>query len=318
MSMPSALAKKTKQEILAEYEQLAGQLEDLKLTSKMVHLPENQELEAAAKNQTEASVSQAVAEIKKTMAVNLEELSAKLNASLAGLSAGIFSEAKKFTELQQAVELSKKNLALHYNIQVVAETIEQLVNDFESKKQQLEKEFSARQEQLEAEINNKKRDWQRQQEEYDYNTKLERKRDEALFEETRAKKEKELADRESNIKRQEQEIIQLKKQVEQLPETIDKEAMAREKEINKRLENEYAARIDGLKKDWEAEKKIAEMKTQNLADLTKKQEQEIISLKKETELANKKAQELAVRIIESGSAKMKVGDDAGVMAAKAN
>jgi len=314
--MPSTLAKKTKQEILAEYEQLANQLEDLKNTSKMVHLPENQELAAAAKNQTEASVSQAVAEIKKTIAVNLEELSVKLNSSLAGLSAGIFSEAKKFTELQQAVELSKKNLALHYNIQVAAETIEQLVNDFAVKKQQLEKEFSARQEQLEVEINNKKRDWQRQLEEYDYNTQLERKRDEALFAETRAKKENELADRESGIKNQEQEIVQLKKQVEQLPEAIAKEAAAREKEITKRLENDYAAKINGLKKDWEAEKKLADMKTQNLVDLAKKQEQEIVSLKKETELANKKAQELAVRIIESGSAKMKIGEDA--TAAKAN
>lgn len=308
MPISSTFAKKTKQEILADYEQLLKQFEDLKLDAKQIYRPENLEITAAAKNQTADTVSQSVAEIKKTIGSNLEELAAKLNGSLAALLNGFLSQAKKFSELEQALELSRKNLAVHYNIQVAAETLEQLVSDYEMKKQQLEKEALARQEHLDAEINSKKREQDRSAEEYDYDTKLNRKRETALFEETMAAKEKALAEREANLKQREQETAQLKKQVEQLPEDIAKEVAVREKDISKHWENDSAVKTDGLKKDWEAERKMSDLKLQNLAETIKRQDSEIISLKKETELANKKAQELAVRIIESG-AKAKGGEE---------
>ena len=93
----------------------------------------------------------------------------------------------------------------------------------------------------------------------------------------------------------------MKKQVEQLPEVLAKELAVKEKEVVKQLEHEQSIKIDGLEKDWSADKRLAEMKLQTALDQIKKQDAEISLLKKEAELANKKAQELAVKIVESGS-----------------
>lgn len=309
MPISSAFAKKTKPEILAEYEQLLSQLEELKYASKLTHQPDSRRTVDAARENTAEAISQSIMEIKKTVAANLEGLSVKLNDSLSTLLNNILNEAKKFNELQQAIELSKSNLKTHYNIEVVAETIENLVNEYEIKRKQLENDFMAEKQKTQTEIDEKKRVWTREQEEYEYENNLKQKREDALYEEARAKKDKELLGREQNIKQQELEISQLKKQIEQMPDVLAKELAAKEKEVVKQLEHEQAVKIDGLNKDWSADKRLEEMKLQNLLDQLKKQDMEIVTLKKEAELANKKAQELAVKIVESGS-RMKSAEDA--------
>lgn len=317
MPVSSTFAKKTKSEILAEYEQLLSQLEELKYASKLTHQPESLRTVDAARENTAEAISQSIAEIKKTVAANLEGLSAKLNDSLSTLLNNILNEAKKFNELQQAIELSRSNLKTHYNIEVAAETIENLVNDYEAKRKQLENDFMSEKQKTQTEIDGIKRAWTREQEEYEYDNKLKQKREESLYQETRAKKDKELAEREQNIKLEEQEMSQLKKQVEQIPDVLAKEVAAKEKEAVKQLEHEQAIKIEGLKKDWEAAKRLEEMKLQTALDQVKKQDAEIAALKKEAELANKKAQELAVKIVESGS-RMKSHEEAAAGGQKMN
>ena len=55
-----------------------------------------------------------------------------------------------------------------------------------------------------------------------------------------------------------------------------------------------------MKKDWEAEKNIFELTIKNLEETAKKQISEVASWRVEAEKAAKKAQELAIKIVESG------------------
>lgn len=273
------LSRQTKTEILEEYNKLLEKYDELKMTSKVLSEPQNMELLEKVRDYTVDNLTKSTADLKNNLNTTLNELSSKL-----------FSEAQKFGEIQKAIELSKKNLELNYNIQIAAETLTNLIEDYRKKKAELTEETE-----------NKRRDWSREQEEYEYNAKLQRKRGDELYREERTKQENELEERENILKNREKEFIEMKKQVEEFPQKLDKLVLQKEKEIEKHFELEFQRKAELLKKDWDSQKNIYEMKLSNLEEYVKRQNSEITSLKQETERANKKAQELAVKLIESSA-----------------
>lgn len=301
MATQTSLLKKTKQELIDEYKQITEKYEELKVLSKTVHKPENVEVIFKAKEQTADSIMQSFSNTKKSLNNQLDELINKLNNHLGNLLNQTLNSTKKFDELQQAIELSKKNLENNYNIQISAEILENLIAEYENKKQQLEKETEQKKIEIENEILVKEREWNRKQEEYEYNTKLISKRDHEIYEEKKAKNEKEFAIRENKLKEREQELQNLRIQAEKIPEKLQKELKIKEEEISKILRVQHQDQLERVKKEWEAEKRIFEMQNQNLYAQMKKLEQELSQTRKDAELANKKSQELAVKVIEGGS-----------------
>lgn len=273
------LSRQTKTEILEEYNKLLEKYDELKMTSKVLSEPQNMELLEKVRDYTVDNLTKSTADLKNNLNTTLNELSGKL-----------FSEAQKFGEIQKAIELSKKNLELNYNIQIAAETLTNLIEDYGKKKTELTEETE-----------NKRRDWSREQEEYEYNVKLQRKRGDELYREERIKQEKELEERENILENREKEFIEMKKQVEEFPQKLDKLVLQKEKEIEKHFETEFQRKAELIKKDWDSQKNIYEMKLDNLEEYVKRQNSEITSLKQDTERANKKAQELAVKLIESSA-----------------
>jgi hypothetical protein len=313
MANLAPLSKKTKQELIEEFGKLTDKLDELKATSSFVHKQENLDFTARAGEHGSEAISASITDARKKIAGNLEELAKSLNESLAFLNERIEAEAKKFAELRQAIELSKKELEVNYNIRIAAETIGELVAEHADKKESAEKDFEKRKAGIELEIAETRRAWEREKEEYGYALKQKREREELAYSEERAKQVKGLEDREAEIKQQEDEIAQVKKLSEDLPETIRLEVEKKEKEILKRFEGEFAFKSESLKKDWELERRLAEMKNKNLEEQLKKQDFEMTMLKKEAEASNKKAQELAVRIVEAG-ARAKSPAETGVAA----
>ncbi|MEK7211439.1 MAG: hypothetical protein AAB731_02300 [Patescibacteria group bacterium] len=184
---------------------------------------------------------------------------------------------------------------------MAAETLENLMGEYEKKKKEFEEYAKEQKELMGAEIIAAKRNWQREEEEYQYSFDLKRKREQALFEEEKLKKEQQLAAREGELKNREMESDKLRKEAEKFPNLLNSELQAREKEVARCLNDEWEQKAALLKKDWESEKRFYEMQIKNLEDQIKKQEAETGILKKEAEAANKKAQELAVKVIESGA-----------------
>lgn len=294
------LAKKTKQDILDEYQKLLEQYEELKAVSKAVYGNEGRETINTFREQTKESVSKATVDFKQKASAELGDLSSKLNSAFDALLGRSLSEIDKFNDLQQAIDLSKKTLSLHYNIQVAAETLENLVADYEQKKRMFEAEAQKAREDLESQMTVKKRDWEREQEEYAYNLKLERRKENDLYEEEKAAREKIIAVKEDAARQRDEEFKKLTTEAADFPKRLEKELLAKEKEVAARLNGEFEAHTALMKKDWDAEKRFYELQMENLQQQIKKQDAEIGALKKESEAAGKKAQELAVKVIERG------------------
>lgn len=301
MPTSSIAIKKTKQELLEEYQKLQEHYDELKMASKITYNPENLEIVSAAKNKTTGDASQAISNFKKSLNEELDNLSIKLNDVLKNLLNQILDETNKFNELQQAIELSKKNLEVTYNIQIVAETLDSLVSEYEKKKNDLETSAKKEQDELENSITSKKRDWEREKEEYEYASRVQKKREASLYKEEREKEERDLIERENALKGREEEFKNLAQQVELMPERLNNELSAKEIEVEKRLNAKWENCLILLKKDYETEKRVYELKIENLDNIAKRQESDIANLRKETEIANKKAQDLALKVIESNA-----------------
>lgn len=300
MTTLSTLTKKTKQEVLDEYEKLKEQFDELQIISKSIYKSENKEVFLKAKEQIN-NVPQSISNLKKSISEAFNLTSNQLDNNLNVFLSSILEQANKFNELEQAIELSKNNIKVIHGIEITAETLKNLITEYEKRKKEFEESLKEQKESIETEISAKKRNWSREEEEYQYSLDLKKKREHIFFEEEKFKKEQILTAREKEVKNCEIELDKLRKNVENFPTLLNNELQTREKETLKRSDENWEQKIILLKKDWEAEKRFYEMQNKNLEDQIKKQEIEINILKKETEAANKKTQELAVKIVENNS-----------------
>lgn len=273
------LAKKTKTELLEEYNKLLNQHEELRRTAQLVGDPQSVALISKVEGYTVDQLTSSINELKTSVNATLGELTDKL-----------IVEAQKFGEIQKAVELAKKNLELHYHIQVAADTLDRLLQDHKIKTLTLEDEIAA-----------KRRDWARAQEEHAYDTNVRDRRVQEAFEEAKARQDRALKDREEALKRQEQELAQLRAQIQGFPGQLEKAQREREQEITRRLRAEFDAQSESAKKDWKAQEGLLKMQIDNLEERLKAQQQENMALRGEVEKSNKRVQELVVKIIEGGS-----------------
>lgn len=309
--MPTAsnLAKKTKNEILEEYEKLREQIEDAKSIAKTAHSQTSLDLVARAKNFNRELADQSAIKLKDEIGRSWENFSNNLGETLKNLIDGIEMEIKKFEELQSAIAVSKNVLENQYHLQVAAEALDNLISDYDNKKKQAEEEYRQQQIALVNKTIEQKLAWVREQEEYDYNFKLKRQREKDLVEEESAKREREWRERELLLEEKEAEGERIKEQSEKIPQIVENQTTERVKVIAKNLEIEYQNKLAREQKDWLGKEQIYKLKIENLEEQIKKQEVDIVVLKKEQESASKKAQEMAIKIIESGANIIKVSDD---------
>lgn len=310
MTQISNLAKKTKAEILSEYEKLLSTLETARNESREVHQPRHVEIMSSARKEfTSEKIEEAVGELRTLLSGKLSDVSKKISETLDELLQQTQKNVEKFTGLTEAIDLSGKRLKSEYNIEVVATTLETLVAEYAEKKKQLELEHTTQHTQLMESIAVKKRDWQREEEEHTYMQKTSRMREQAVFDENRKKKEEELRVRESGIQEAESELITLRSRVQNIPAETEKTLEDKEKEVSERLAVEHKTHIALLEKAWDSEKRIMELKFTHLEAQYKKLESEVTYAKKEIESAQKKAQELAVTVIEHGGGRAPVRND---------
>jgi hypothetical protein len=284
----SPSGKRTKTELLEEYNKLLQKYEELKMASSLVYSSSSCELMEKVKTYTPDALTKAVGELKATLEATLRDLNER-----------IALEMQKLSEIQNAIQISKKNLELQYHVQVAAETLEQLVKEYGAKKQEFDREAAASRQGLEEEISAKKRAWGREQEEYAYNLKLQRAREEQEYKEGKTRTEQEIIQREAALKQQETELLNLRAQAAETPAKLQKALAEHEQAVSKRLRSEFEYTMELTKRDWRLEKGTYELKLSTLQEQVKRQTEENAALKHEAERANQKAQELAVKVVES-------------------
>jgi hypothetical protein len=230
----------------------------------------------------------------------MTELAKNVSSNLDALLRQMLDDVEKFENLRQAIDLREKQLQSLYHVEVAATTLETLVAEYADKKRAFELEHTTQHAELSDSIATKKRSWQREEEEYEYTLKLHRTREQSQFEEGIRKKEAEFQVREDTIKTTEDELETLRSRVANISAEQEKFLQTAEQNVTKRLVAEHTAHTALLEKTWESEKRIFELSFANLETQYKRLETEVIHLKKEAESAQKKAQELAVTVIEHG------------------
>lgn len=250
-------------------------------------------------------------------------LGAQISRTLAELRDGLEAEVSKLASVKEAVELERQELTRLHKIDVVATSIDQLLQDYERERERLETEIQMRRSEWEQEAKAAERERkeadetlrkqrQRENDDFEYKKQVERKKAQDKYEEEirlldkkNIERQQELehnwAQREAALKDREDELAKLRRETEELPKRVDEAKQAALAEATKQAAAMYEQRILILQKDSEAERKVAELQVRTLQESLNRQTEQVAALEKALEEAKRQVQEIALKAIEGAS-----------------
>lgn len=312
---PASRIRRPKAEVEKEFEKLVEE-EKAKadLSPKTVEFAKLREQE----------VRQAVEDVSIEGVVHrISSVGIDISKALTEVSAKLVSEVEKLTTIREAVSLEARELERLHKVDIAATSLDNLLKDYQSQKEKLEAEIAVQstaweeeeltrtQDQKEAEESLKKQR-QREIEEYEYKKSLERKKAQDKYDEEirllekkdvekQETLEKSWQQREAALKERETEWAQLRKEVEEFPGRLKKEIDLAVASAVKAAEQRFEQQTILLRKDAEAEKRIAELQIKALKDTVDRQAAEMEKLQGQIEEAKKQVQDIAVKAIEGAS-----------------
>ncbi|NJL69981.1 MAG: hypothetical protein HC894_31895 [Microcoleus sp. SM1_3_4] len=335
--------KNTKAEILEAYKEAAK--EKAALESQLKQLSSNPP--ANGSQQSTTVQEKVTVEAKKPMNTiqnkqkmqstidNLILLQFSFGGAVSELSEKLTSEASKLEDLQRTVGEEVQQLQeLHALENVEEDTLDNLIEQYESSAKTFTNELSDRRETVEQELLELRQTWEKEQEQqklavkernenlqktrqrdeetYNYDLHLQRnldieeydQRQKTLYkeiEEFQQEQEKQWTDREKSIADREKLYADVKAKVEAHPKEL--EANIKNGKDNGRNIGFYQAKVkaDLLAKDIEGQKQNYELQIQGMLQTIQNQESRIASLSKQLDAALKQVQDLAVKAIEGAS-----------------
>lgn len=278
-----AIAKKTKQEILDEYEKLQGRLDELEVSLKTVTSDASRQIVGEARGTNVPSLERAFADFQTALSTQATQLRDKM-----------LEQARTLQGLQEAVAISEEQLNAQHALAVTADAF--VIMQEEQKKQTAAFEHEAEDKKriFDELMLAKKKVWEREAEEYEYQKKVKYERDTLVTEE----REKALAQREEIMRSQEQEINSIRKALEQQPKELERLLTQKESEVSARLMLDFAHEKALAEKEASGRIQMLELTVRNLEERLTVQIDEIRSLKERSDEANAKAQALAIKAIE--------------------
>ena len=250
-------------------------------------------------------------------------LGLEISKALSEISGKLVEEVNRLASVREALALETQELERLHKIDVAATALDQLVQDYQREKEGLEAEIAGRRAAWEEEIRTTERDRkeqeellkkqrQREIEEYEYKKALERKKaqdkydEEVRLQEKQNREKQETLDkswkqREAALKEQEQELIRLRTEAADFPARLEKQAEQAASEAARAAGLKFEQQIVLMKKDAEAEKRLAELRIQALEENLARQSAHIAALEKQLAEAKQQVQEIALKAIEGAS-----------------
>jgi hypothetical protein len=250
-------------------------------------------------------------------------LGLEISKALADISGKLVGEVERLTAIREAVTLEQRELERLHKLDIAATSLDQLVQDYQSRRFQLEEEISATRKAWDAEElerareqkeyeDNLKRQRQREVEDYEYKKALERKKaqdkydeDQRLIEKKNREKQEDLqkswTQREAALKEREEEWLRLLKEVADFPARLKKETDAAVSASVKAADQRFEQQSQLMRKDGESEKRLAELQITALQQTVSRQAAEIEKLQALVEEAKRQVQDIAVKAIEGAS-----------------
>ncbi|MGL5132101.1 MAG: hypothetical protein ACRC78_06205 [Planktothrix sp.] len=328
--------RNTKAELLEAYQELAQEKNDLETQIKQLSSTPK-EVKPITEEKIKPMTSKPV-EQKPKMQQTIDHLlllQTGFGSAINELSEQLTSEAIKLGELRQNVTQELQQLAELHDLETVEDdTLDTLVQRYETSAKTFDQELSLRRETLEQEFQEQQKAWQKEQEEYqrtlkernetykksrsrdhetyDYHLKLQRDIDIDTYSQTKKtlykqledlqkEQEKQWGQREKTIAEQEKLYAEVKAKVEEFPQNLE-DNIKRGKDLGRNIGN-YQAKIksDLLGKEVEGQKQYYELRVKSLMETIQSQDTRLQTLSKQLDSALKQVQDLAVKAIEGSS-----------------
>ncbi len=331
-------AKSTKAEILEAFEELASEKAELKSQlDRLAKDRQNLTIKEQPISQPAKEVMNQSQSVQQKMNYTIESLvkvQMGFGTAVSELSEQLTTKASNLEELRGAVGTGITQLTELHELEITADTLNNLLNTYGHNAQTFAEEISQRQETLAQEFLQQKKAWEREQEEhkrlikerydernkttqreiaeYKYDLELQRKLSTDEYEQTQIRlnneleefrqlQEKQWTEREKVIVEREQQVAEAKNKVEGFVK--EKEvAVKRATEEGKGIAH-YQSRIktDLYAKDVEGQKRFYEQRLESLEQTIQNQEVRMLGLAKQLESALKQVQDLAVKAIEGAA-----------------
>lgn len=283
----------------------------------------NTKMEEAAKL-NEAEVRQAVDGLSvEGVAQSISALSVQISKALADVSDNLIAEVQRLATIREAVALEGTELERLHKIDVAATALDQLVQDYDVKRQALETTISAQRTAWDAELTARERAdkeyeetlrrlRQREIEEYEYKKTIERKKAQDKYEEetrilekrNREKQdtlEKSWQQREAAFTERDEELTRLRQEVASFPARLQMEVDRTRSEAIQQTEQRFEQQLLLMTKEREADRRLAELQIKALEESGARQAAQIIALQKQLDEAKQQVQDIAVKAIEGAS-----------------
>ena len=283
----------------------------------------NAKVEEAA-HLREAEVRQAVDGLSvEAVAQSISALSVQISKALAEVSDNLIAEVRRLATIREAVALESEELQRLHKIDIAATALDQLVQEYDSKRQELGAEISAGRAAWDAEVKareraekeydeNLKKQRQRETDEYEYKKTLDRKKTQdkydeemrALEKKNREKQEaveKDWQERERAIKEWEEEYLRLQQEVGGFSSRLQADMERARSEAIQQTEQRFEQQGLLMTKEREADRRLAEFQVKTLEEAAARQTTQIAALQKQLDEAKQQVQDIAVKAIEGAS-----------------
>jgi hypothetical protein len=333
-------SKSTKADILAAYKDLEKEKKALEAAAKRVANTQQDNSSSQKNNSNLVKVDRVSTmnqqqieqrDIAKTIKI-LEQLQVGFGGAVSNLSEQLITEATTLTEIRESIAEEKQQLAELHELKTIEEkTIDSLIEQYQDSYKQFSEEFELESENKRQEISELIKTWnkeqetyhreikarneerkknkQRETEEYQYNLDLARDLDEEEYEQQKKLRIQELEtikqeltqqwqDKEKAIAKKETEYREAKEKITEFEEKLRKKVKQGEEE-GKGI-GIYQAKVkqDLRVKEIEGERQNYQLRIQSLTQTISSQEARIAKLIQQFDAAQKQVQDLAVKAIE--------------------
>ncbi|MDX2155348.1 MAG: hypothetical protein SFW09_02465 [Hyphomicrobiaceae bacterium] len=311
----SPRARRSKIETQREFEELQAEI--------AAREPIDAKVEASARAQ-EDQLRSATAEVGVDAVVQrIAGLGLEVSRALSDIAEKLTAEVRLLGSLKEAAEIERRELDRLHNIDIAATSIDLLVAEHAEKKKAVEAEMAEQRAQWQDETARTererreqeealKRQRQREIEDYEYRKALERKKAQDKYDEEQRQAERKRAERqealekdwqrrEAALKEREEHVARLEAQVAELPARLARETEAAAQEARRQVEAQLERQILLLKKDAEAEARLAGQSIKALEQQLAASAGQIAALEKQLAEAKQQVQDIAVRAIEGAS-----------------
>lgn len=280
--LPKVSPKQKKEEILSAYQDLLERFKSNPSQAK--------ERERSISRRHEESITSKVSQYStESILKKIGELEMATHEWLGKLVEALGKEVQNFRELQEANAIEEKNLQEIHQIKMQAGTLADLAAAHEEKLRRFDEEMEQ-----------KRRQWEREQTEYEYQRDLKRRKEENEYEQRRLAKEQELKTWQERLKGMEEEIQMLRKYKEEFEETKEEAIAMARTEAMESVHREEEVKAQLLAEKTRSEKQIAQHQLDFINQRLSEQEATIARLKKELEIANQGVKDIAIKVIEGG------------------